>query len=64
MLIQHGMKKHSHIVVKDKFKGKLIHTTQYHNAREHDGKKVLVVGACTSGTNLVEYGDFMVLMKG
>ena len=58
------MKKQSQIVAQDKFKGKLIHTTQYHNAREHDGKKALVVGACTSGTNLDEYGDTMVLMKG
>ncbi|EJD03237.1 FAD/NAD-binding domain-containing protein [Fomitiporia mediterranea MF3/22] len=30
------------------FKGKTIHTTQYKSAKEHDGKKVVVIGSCTS----------------
>ena len=36
----------------DKFEGKIIHSTQYDNAREHKGKKVVVIGACTSGHDI------------
>ncbi|KAH8119454.1 FAD/NAD-binding domain-containing protein [Phellopilus nigrolimitatus] len=31
------------------FPGMIVHTTQYKTAREHKGKKVVIVGACTSG---------------
>ena len=36
-------------VLQEDFKGKLIHTTQYKTPKEHEGKKVVVIGACTSG---------------
>ena len=36
----------------DKFEGKLIHSSQHGSAREHKGKKVVVIGACTSGHDI------------
>ncbi|THG94933.1 hypothetical protein EW145_g8052 [Phellinidium pouzarii] len=33
----------------DEFGGKIIHSSQHKSARDHVGKKVVVVGACTSG---------------
>ena len=34
----------------DGFKGQILHAFQHHKATDHTGKKVAVVGACTSGT--------------
>lgn len=31
------------------FKGQILHSTQHNRASDHMGKKVAVVGACTSG---------------
>lgn len=33
----------------DEFKGEVLHSSQYTKAMNHAGKKVVVVGACTSG---------------
>lgn len=37
-----------HQCFQEKFEGKIIHSSQHRTAREHEGKKVVVVGACTS----------------
>jgi len=34
--------------LKDVFKGGILHSTQHNKATDHIGKKVVVVGACTS----------------
>ncbi|KAI5122701.1 hypothetical protein M0805_009754 [Coniferiporia weirii] len=36
----------------DEFEGKIIHSSQHKSARDHAGKKVVVVGACTSGHDI------------
>ena len=36
-------------VHQDEFQGQIIHSTQHKTARDHIGKKVVIVGACTSG---------------
>jgi len=36
----------------DTFKGEIIHSTRFKKASAHEGKKVVVIGACTSGTFL------------
>ncbi|KAI5123912.1 hypothetical protein M0805_005728 [Coniferiporia weirii] len=36
------------------FKGKIIHTTQYKTAKEHEGKKIVIIGACTSGHDVAQ----------
>jgi len=33
----------------DKFKGEILHSMQHKLASDHVGKKVVVIGACTSG---------------
>lgn len=33
----------------DKFKGTLLHSSQHKKAHDHAGKKVAIIGACTSG---------------
>ena len=33
----------------------MIHSAQYKQALEHNGKKVVVVGACTSGVSEMRY---------
>lgn len=33
----------------DVFKGKTLHSTQHKRALDHQGKKVVIIGACTSG---------------
>ncbi|OCB92159.1 FAD/NAD-binding domain-containing protein [Sanghuangporus baumii] len=38
----------------ERFKGRLIHTTEYKTAREHEGKKIVVIGACTSGHDVCQ----------
>lgn len=35
--------------VQNKFKGQILHSTQHDKASDHAGKKVVVIGACTSG---------------
>ncbi|KAG6899119.1 hypothetical protein C0993_000645 [Termitomyces sp. T159_Od127] len=35
----------------DTFKGQILHSTRHKSATDHLGKKVIVVGACTSGTH-------------
>lgn len=37
------------ILVQEEFKGQVLHSTSHHSAKDHLGKKVVVVGACTSG---------------
>ncbi|KAF8893478.1 hypothetical protein BD779DRAFT_1759690 [Infundibulicybe gibba] len=40
----------------DKFKGQILHSTQHKKATDHAGKKVVIVGACTSAHDLaVDY---------
>ncbi|KAF9007494.1 hypothetical protein BDQ17DRAFT_1388982 [Cyathus striatus] len=34
------------------FKGQILHSTQYKTATDHIGKKVVVIGACTSGHDI------------
>ncbi|KAJ3553462.1 hypothetical protein NM688_g3601 [Phlebia brevispora] len=36
----------------DKFKGQILHSTQHDKALDHAGKKVVVVGACTSAHDI------------
>ncbi|PPR06695.1 hypothetical protein CVT24_013028 [Panaeolus cyanescens] len=36
----------------DLFKGEIIHSTQHQSASEHVGKKVVIVGACTSAHDI------------
>jgi len=33
----------------DEFAGQILHSSQHNQAVDHAGKKVVVVGACTSG---------------
>lgn len=35
----------------EEFEGKIFHSSQHGKALDHAGKKVVVVGACTSGTH-------------
>lgn len=37
------------IDTQETFGGKIIHSSQYSSAKDHIGKKVVVVGACNSG---------------
>ncbi|TCD68933.1 hypothetical protein EIP91_009323 [Steccherinum ochraceum] len=37
---------------REKFKGQVLHSSEYSNPRNYIGKKVLVVGACTSGHDI------------
>jgi cation diffusion facilitator CzcD-associated flavoprotein CzcO len=40
----------------DKFKGKILHSSEHKRALDHEGKKVVVVGACTSAHDIaVDY---------
>ncbi|KAF9559245.1 FAD/NAD(P)-binding domain-containing protein [Agrocybe pediades] len=42
----------------DVFKGQVLHSTQHNRALDHAGKKVVVVGACTSAHDIaVDYYD-------
>lgn len=36
----------------EEFKGKILHSFHYTRAKEYEGKKVVVVGACTSGHDI------------
>ena len=36
----------------DVFEGKIIHSSQFVSAREHEGKEVVVIGACASGHDI------------
>ncbi|KZT10354.1 FAD/NAD(P)-binding domain-containing protein [Laetiporus sulphureus 93-53] len=40
------------IADQDKFEGQVLHSTQYRTAEDHLGKKVVIVGACTSGHDI------------
>ncbi|PSS35578.1 hypothetical protein PHLCEN_2v1455 [Hermanssonia centrifuga] len=40
------------VFVQEIFKGQILHSTQHKKATDHAGKKVVVVGACTSGGKL------------
>lgn len=44
---------------KEKFKGQVLHSTQHKRALDHEGKKVVVVGACTSGETLTCFANLM-----
>ncbi|KAF5347990.1 hypothetical protein D9756_010150 [Leucocoprinus leucothites] len=42
----------------DKFKGQYLHSTQHNRALDHAGKKVAVIGACTSAHDIAQdYSD-------
>jgi hypothetical protein len=36
-------------LLQEEFKGRVVHSGDYTKAKEYEGKKVVVVGACTSG---------------
>jgi hypothetical protein len=36
-------------ISQEKFKGQVLHSTEFKHAKDHVGKKVVVIGACTSG---------------
>jgi cation diffusion facilitator CzcD-associated flavoprotein CzcO len=40
----------------DTFKGKMLHSTGYKRATDYQGKKVVIVGACTSGSHFLSFG--------
>jgi len=40
------------------FKGKTLHSLEHNKATDHAGKKVVVVGACTSGTLILLNGVY------
>ncbi|KDQ51395.1 hypothetical protein JAAARDRAFT_140378 [Jaapia argillacea MUCL 33604] len=44
----------------DEFEGQILHSSEHKSARDHIGKKVVVIGACTSGHDIsadyVEHG--------
>ncbi|RXW25485.1 hypothetical protein EST38_g327 [Candolleomyces aberdarensis] len=43
---------------RDKFQGQVLHSFQHKKAADHSGKKVVVVGACTSAFDIsVDYAD-------
>ncbi|CAA7267532.1 unnamed protein product [Cyclocybe aegerita] len=43
----------------DTFKGQILHSTQHDRALDHAGKKVLVIGSCTSAHDIsVDYADY------
>ncbi|KAH6909258.1 flavin-containing monooxygenase [Coprinopsis sp. MPI-PUGE-AT-0042] len=45
-----------HLPGRDKFKGTVLHSSQHKTGADHAGKKVLVVGACTSAHDIcVDY---------
>ncbi|KAJ7250746.1 hypothetical protein C8J57DRAFT_679664 [Mycena rebaudengoi] len=51
-----GVPKFSSYPGMDRFKGPIIHSTQHKRASDHAGKKVVVVGACTSAHDIaVDY---------
>ena len=37
-------------MMKDTFKGKMLHSFRYKKASDHEGKKVVILGSCASGT--------------
>jgi len=39
-------------MLQDKFKGQVVHTSKFKSAKENTGKRVLVVGAGTSGHDI------------
>jgi cation diffusion facilitator CzcD-associated flavoprotein CzcO len=42
----------------DEFQGQILHSTQHKDALDHAGKKVAVIGACTSAHDLAaDYAD-------
>ena len=41
-----------HIEGEERFKGEIIHSVQYRDAKEFDGKRVLIVGAGNSGVDI------------
>ncbi|KAI0344345.1 FAD/NAD-P-binding domain-containing protein [Trametopsis cervina] len=47
-----GTPKMPNIPGMDKFKGQILHSTQHGKASDHAGKKVVVVGACTSAHDI------------
>jgi cation diffusion facilitator CzcD-associated flavoprotein CzcO len=41
--------------VQEEFKGVIVHAGNYTKAKDYEGKKVIVVGACTSGMPISVY---------
>lgn len=48
--LQPGFLADANCVAQDKYKGLAMHSTSFKSGSEYVGKKVLVLGACTSGT--------------
>lgn len=52
---------------RDQFQGQVLHSTQHKSAKDHVGKKVVVVGACTSAHDIcadyVEHGVDVTLFQ-
>jgi cation diffusion facilitator CzcD-associated flavoprotein CzcO len=44
---------------RENFKGEVMHSLDFKSARDHQGKKVLVVGACTSGLCFLSIVSFV-----
>jgi len=52
-----------HLPGEDKFKGKILHSTSFKTGRDYQGKKVLVVGAATSGS-LASFAQIIMFTDG
>ncbi|TFK44042.1 hypothetical protein BDQ12DRAFT_730165 [Crucibulum laeve] len=51
-----GLPNTPHIDGMEKFKGKILHSSEHKRAEDHKGKKVIIVGACTSAHDIaVDY---------
>ena len=37
--------------MQEEFQGQVLHSTSHHSAKDHIGKKVFIIGACTSGVS-------------
>ncbi|KAA1476298.1 FAD/NAD-P-binding domain-containing protein [Dentipellis sp. KUC8613] len=47
-----GAPQRPHFPGEDEFAGQILHSSEHKSARDHLGKKVVVVGACTSGHDI------------
>lgn len=43
------------LAMKDIFKGQALHSLEHKKATDHAGKKVVVIGSCTSGKSILIY---------
>jgi cation diffusion facilitator CzcD-associated flavoprotein CzcO len=49
--------------VQEEFKGVIVHSGHYTRAKDYEGKKVVVVGACTSGIFTSVYAAYAFVSK-